>query len=161
MSRLGTLSALALAASLSLLTLPALAEDANPTPRATAPVCSSRSVDNTSPEMKAFLAGARSTRAIGTPTMRLTSAAHVSTQEFEIIDVNGKATSVSVTCAASGCISGCATTGCNPTTINGQPACTSLTCVNSSGFPCATQGTCSKTVSQTGSSATPASDNNN
>jgi hypothetical protein len=137
------------------LTLPALAEDVKLASTANPQACSSRSVDNTSAEMKAMLAAAKSVRAIGVPAVHMTSASRVATQEFLIEAPGGGSTTVSVSCAASGCIAGCATTGCNPTTINGQPACSSLQCMNSGGLPCSIQGTCSKTVTQTGTSAAP------
>jgi hypothetical protein len=154
-SRRFAIPTLALAAVAALLALPvqARAEGAKATP---APACSSRSIDNTSPEMKAFLKGLRSVQAIGVPAVRETATSRVLVQEFAVTGADGTPIKVSVTCAAAGCISGCATTGCNPTTIDGEPACTALVCKNSSGFPCGVQGTCSKSVTQSNSSTTSA-----
>jgi hypothetical protein len=146
--------ALAAVAALLALPVPARAEGAKAT--TPAPACSSRSIDNTSPEMKAFLKGLRSVQAIGVPAVRETATSRVLVQEFAVTGSDGTPIKVSVTCAAAGCISGCATTGCNPTTIDGEPACTALVCKNSSGFPCPTQGTCSKSVTQSNSSTSSA-----
>lgn len=152
MSRRFVLPILTLAASLALVSLPARAADAKPTPTPTG--CSSRSVDLTSPALRAILSGLQSVRAIGVPTMRQTSTANISSQDFDIVDSTGATSTVTVTCAATGCISGCATTGCNPTTLNGEPACTSLVCRNvNGGLPCSIQGSCAKTVAQSGSSS--------
>ncbi|HEX4964523.1 MAG TPA: hypothetical protein VF173_27150 [Thermoanaerobaculia bacterium] len=142
--------ALALVFSLTVLSLSSWADDSVSSPKS----CPSKSVDATSPEMKALLSSAKFIRTLGTPEMHQTSTSNAASQTFEIVDSSGNTTTVTVVCQATGCISGCATTGCNPTLIDGQPACTPLVCKNSSGFPCPNQGTCSKTVTQAGSSGT-------
>lgn len=153
MSRRIALPTLALAAAFALLAPLSRANAESPRPAASSG-CSSRSVDNTSPQMQAFLQGLREVHAIGVPTLHQTSTSNVQVQDFNVTAADGTAVKVTVTCAASGCVSGCATTGCNPTTLNGEPACTSLVCMNSGGLPCGIQGTCAKSVTQaTGATA--------
>ena len=146
---------LAAAAALALLVLPARAgaESAQPAPKS---ACSSRSVDNTTPQMQAFLKGLREVHAIGVPTLHQTSVANVQVQDFDITTADGTAVKVTVTCTAAGCISGCATTGCNPATYDGEPACTALVCKNGN-TPCTIQGTCSKSVTQASGTASSSS----
>jgi hypothetical protein len=146
-SRRIALPALALAAACTFLSPLSRANAESPRPAA-ATGCASRSVDNTSPQMQAFLKGLREVHAIGVPTLHQTATSNVQQQDFNVTTAEGTPVKVTVTCAATGCISGCATTGCNPITVDGEPGCSTLVCKNSSGLPCGIQGSCAKTVTQ-------------
>jgi len=151
MSRRSTFSALALAASLFLIALPAVAENARSTSAAQS-VCPGVSRDATSPAMKVFLDSIVSAQPVGDVSVSESSGQVVKTQEFAVTDDKGATSTVSVECSATGCISPCATVGCNPTTILGQPACSGVQCIREGGTPCAIQASCSKKVTQTGTS---------
>lgn len=130
--------ALSLVASLS-----ALAAE----PSAAPGICPGKSVDETSPEVRKLLAGSQSIRALGDPVVQRFENRSVQSQMFEILDSQGTPVKVKVDCNSGGCIAGCLVTGCNPTTVNNEPACTAVQCVNSQGgLPCVSQTTCSKSV---------------
>jgi hypothetical protein len=113
--------------------------------------CKGTQLDLTDPGLSARLPN-YSLQAVGEPrTVQLASGRSV-TQLSAGVDDSGNSTSVEVTCTSTGCISSCTIVGCNPVQIQGQWACSAVQCLNSSGFPCGTGATCSKTVKVTGGS---------
>lgn len=145
MIRRSAIPVLLLSLGLSLSALPARAETTEPGPVPS--VCPGKMIDETTPEVLELLAGSQSIRPLGTPFVQTFEYRTEKSQLFEIVSQNGQKVTVKVDCNSGGCITGCAVSGCNPTTIGNEPACTAVQCVNSSGFPCASQTTCSKSVS--------------
>jgi hypothetical protein len=113
--------------------------------------CKGTQVDLTDPGLSARLPNF-SLQAVGEPQTIQLASGHSVTQLAAGVDDSGNPTSVEVTCTSTGCISSCTIVGCNPVQIQGQWACSAVQCVNSSGFPCGTGATCSKTVKVTGGS---------